>query len=79
MEQQDWIEGLAEIMEVPSENLTSETILAELPQWTSVAVVGFMAICAEKGKAILAKSLGECKSIGDLIDMVESSESIPIE
>lgn len=70
MENNKKIEILEEIFEM--EELKKDTILEELETWDSVAVLSIIAIIdSDFDKVYTASEIRECKTIGDLMNLME--------
>jgi len=69
---QEFREGLAEILEVDASEITSETVLGE-GNWDSLAVVSTIALIDEVyDETVGAEQLSDCKTVGDLESLVSS-------
>lgn len=68
---EDFIEKIAEIMEVEGSSITLNTIFRQACEFDSM--MGFMMICMieeEYGKRISVKDFLACKTIGDLYNYI---------
>jgi acyl carrier protein len=67
MQRQEFMEQLAEILEVPAGSLTGEEKLADMEGWTSIAMVSFIALGDEHfGKTLSPRLFATCETVNDL-------------
>ncbi|HMH02009.1 MAG TPA: phosphopantetheine-binding protein [Terriglobales bacterium] len=72
MEKKDFLLLLDEIMELELGTLTGEEQLKELENWSSLAVVEFIAIVDEKFEfTVSPKKLSEAETVNDLIQLLD--------
>lgn len=70
----EFYEGLAEIMEVEVSELSSEYEFGEA--WDSLAIVSTIALIDEiYDKAVDIQLLQECKTVGDVENLVQTTDS----
>lgn len=63
----EFLNGLAEILEVPQGSLTGEEKLDSLEGWNSMSMVSFIAFADEHfGKTLSPRQFAGCETIGDL-------------
>jgi acyl carrier protein len=68
--------ALEDLLELEPRTVKSENLLADLPGWDSMAVVGCIAMIDETfGVIVPASRLMQCKTVGDLAELVEHCES----
>ena len=72
MELEKFLETLTEIMDT-EENLTLETILADVPEWDSVSMVSFFSFCSVNFPTVkvLPEQIKTAKTVKDLWEIVE--------
>lgn len=67
------LELIAEILDVEKESLTAETILNDLEEWDSIALISFMAMMDDEFDKIVKGSIvKEQKTIADLMALMEA-------
>lgn len=67
MEKQKFLAELAEILEVPAGSLTGQEKLEDLEDWTSVAMVSFIAFADENfDKTLSPRDIAKCDTVDDL-------------
>lgn len=72
MKQSEFIEELEDIMDLESGTLTLDAKLADLEEWTSLAVVGFIAFVDEScGLTLEAQRIKGCETVSDLAQLLE--------
>lgn len=63
---------LEEMMELDEGTLTPETILADLEEWDSIAVISFIALMDEEfNKQIKGSQIKEFKVVADILAVME--------
>jgi acyl carrier protein len=68
--------AMDELLELDVGSVKRDVLLSDLPEWDSMAVVGFIAMVDEKfGIVLSANRLRECKTTTDLAQLVEDSNS----
>jgi acyl carrier protein len=76
MNRKEFIEKIEDIIEVEPGDLTGEEELADLEDWDSLAVMGFIAMVDTNfGMTIEAAKIGECKTVNDLLALVQDKLS----
>lgn len=72
MTQEKKLALLEDMMELEPGSLTPETVLEELEEWDSIALLSFMALMDEEfGKTMTGGSLREMKTVSDLLAVME--------
>lgn len=66
MDKQEFIEKLKENIQTEME-LNENTLLSEIPEWDSLAMLGLLALFDELEVEIGIDELEECKTIGDIL------------
>jgi acyl carrier protein len=65
---QEFLNRLAEVLEMPEGSLTAEQPLADLKSWDSMAVLAFISMLDETlGVHVPAAALAQCKTVADLV------------
>ena len=60
-----------ELLELDTGTLRGNESLEGLENWNSLAVIGFMALANEHNGIIVSpRSISQCKTVNDLIDLV---------
>jgi acyl carrier protein len=71
MKKKDFFLLLDELVEADPGSVTAATVLAELPRWDSLAVIGFIALLDERFSASFpASRIMDCRTAGDLAGLV---------
>lgn len=71
MNKQEFLNRIADVLELPAGSLTGEEQLEALEPWDSMAVLAFIAMVDETlGMQVPAAALAQCKSVADLIGLV---------
>ena len=70
MERDELLRKLEELMDLEPGALTGQESLAELEGWSSLAVIGFIAMADEDGVAVSPSSIAKCKTVGDLVGLI---------
>jgi|DewCreStandDraft_4_1066084.scaffolds.fasta_scaffold175049_2 acyl carrier protein len=70
MERTELLRSLEELMDLEPGTLTGEESLADLAGWSSLAVIGFIALADEQGVAVSPASIAKCKTVDDLLRLV---------
>jgi len=71
MNRQEFIGELETLLEVDPGTLSEDMVLQEIEQWDSMAAIGFIAMADAKLSAVVKpQKLFECRSVGDLIELV---------
>lgn len=59
-------------LELDPNSLTGDEMLADLPEWDSLAVISFIALVDEKlGLAVEGEALAKAKRVADLLALVD--------
>jgi acyl carrier protein len=59
-------------LELEAGSLTGDEVLADLPEWDSLAVISFIALVDEKlGLAVEGEALAKARSVADLLALVD--------
>ena len=67
------IEMLEERMELDAGTLTPETVLSDLEEWDSIAIISFIALMDDEfDKIIKGAVVKEQKTVGDLMALMEA-------
>ena len=67
----EFLNRLSEILEVPPGSLTGDEKLEDLEDWTSMAMVSFIAFAHEHfGKTLSPRLFGTCDTVNDLGKLV---------
>ena len=71
MSHDEFLDQLAEILEVPAGSLTGTEKLEEMEGWTSIAMVSFIALADEHfGKTLSPRLFAGCDTVADLGKLV---------
>jgi acyl carrier protein len=70
MERNESLRSLDELMDLEPGTLTGGEVLAELGGWSSLAVIGFIALADEHGVAVSPVSITKCKTVDELVRLV---------
>ncbi len=70
MERTKLLHDLDELMDLTPGTLAGGERLAELEGWTSLAVVGFLALADEQGVAVSPRSIATCQTVDELLALV---------
>jgi len=71
MNRQQFIGELETLLEVDPGTLSEDMVLQEIEQWDSMAAIGFIAMAdATLSAVVKPQKLFECRSVGDLIELV---------
>jgi acyl carrier protein len=72
MDRIELLNRLGELLELKPGTLKPEDRLQDLEAWDSLAVMGFIALADEHCSVILSpQQLASCKTVGDLIQLVD--------
>ena len=67
----------AEALEVESSSITPETMIADVPEWTSVAWLTIMALLDDRyGVQLEAKEIRGFKTVKDAVDCITSKAGV---
>ena len=67
------LEMLEEMLELDAGTLTPETLLSDLEEWDSIAVISFIALMDDEfDKLVKGKDIKEKETIGDIMDLMEA-------
>lgn len=71
MDTTDFYSKLNELLELPEGTVNGTTRLAELAEWDSLAVIGFIAMAdTEYGATVLPQRIAQCRTAADLCALV---------
>lgn len=70
MEETELLRSLEELMELEVGTLTGEEKLEDLAGWSSLAVIGFIALADEHGRTVSPTVISKCNTVNDLIRLV---------
>jgi acyl carrier protein len=71
MSRAEFLNHLTEILEVPAGSLTGDERMEDLEDWTSMAMVSFIAFAHEHfGKTLSPRQFGACDTVEDLGKLV---------
>lgn len=74
MTKQEFLEKLDEMMLLPPGTLKGPEPLESLDQWTSVALIEFIALAdTNNGVKISPRQLASCTTVADLLDLAKVS------
>lgn len=66
------LELIAEILDVEQESLTPETILSDLEEWDSIALISFMAMMDDEfDKIVKGADVKAQKTVADIMALME--------
>lgn len=67
------LEMLEEMLELDAGTLKPETLLSDLEEWDSIAVISFIALMDDEfDKLVKGKDIKEKETIGDIMDLMEA-------
>ncbi len=69
MTKAEFIEKMAEVLEVSADELKPETELKQFQGWDSTAVINMIVLLDEQGVEIDEEKLPECQTVQDVIDL----------
>jgi acyl carrier protein len=70
MNKQEFLEEIADIIECETSEISFDTVLEDVGEWDSLAVIGFVAMLDEKcDKIIDGELLTEVKTVHDLYSL----------
>ena len=69
MTKAEFVEKMAEVLEVSAEKLQPATELSQFEGWDSTAVINMIVLLDEQGVEIDEEKLPECKTVQDVIDL----------
>ena len=68
---EQFIERMVDVMDI-EEEITADTVLADLDEWDSLSLVSFMAMAnAAYGKKVVPADVKMAKTIADLYELVK--------
>ena len=71
MKKSDFYLALADMLECEPNEISDDTVLADLPTWDSLAVLSFVALAdSQLGVTVEGAKLSGCKTVSDLIALV---------
>lgn len=66
------IELLEDLMDLEAGTLTPDTVLADLDEWDSIALISFIALMDDEfGKVVRGSAVKEQKTVSDLMALME--------
>lgn len=72
MTRDEFLSSLDELVELPSGTLQGSERLDKLEQWTSVAVIGFIALVdTNNGLALSPRQIANCSTVSDLLTLAK--------
>jgi acyl carrier protein len=72
MRTEAFLREIESALELPEGTLKGDELLADIPEWDSLAVISFIAVVDEKlGLAVDGEALAEAQSIADLVALVQ--------
>lgn len=72
MEDVKKLEMLEDMMELDAGTLTAETVLAELEEWDSIALISFIALMDDEfDKIIKGSEIKQMKTVADVMAVME--------
>jgi acyl carrier protein len=67
----EFLKNLEDLIEADPGSLTEGSVLAETPQWDSMAIMGFIAFADEEmGESPSPAAIRNCVTVADLIALV---------
>lgn len=67
MSRAEFLDHLSTILELPSGSLSGDEKLSDLEEWTSLAMIGFIAFGDEQfEKTLSPRQVGACETVKDL-------------
>lgn len=70
MNRLEFVKRIETLLERDAGSIDEQSVLMELPEWDSMAAIGFIAMTdAELGVAVRPQKLFECKTVGDLVGL----------
>jgi acyl carrier protein len=75
MERNELLKSLDELMDLEPGTLTGQESLADLEGWSSLAVIGFIAVADEHGVEVTPGSIAKCKTVDELVRLLGSQTS----
>jgi acyl carrier protein len=73
MDRKKFLGKIEEVIEAESDSLREDTLLADVPEWNSLAIIGFISLMDEEfGKAPNPKDILACVSVADLLSLAEA-------
>ena len=71
MTRQEFVSELETLMEMENGSLAVEMPLQEIAEWDSMSAIGFIAMAdAKLGAVVKPQKLFECRTVGDLVELV---------
>jgi acyl carrier protein len=72
MQAQAFLREIEATLELPEGSLMGTELLADIPEWDSLAVISFIALVDEKlGLAVDGEALANAQSVADLLALVQ--------
>jgi len=70
MQQEEFLNGLDEVLELESGTLRGPELLEDLENWNSVAMLGYIALADTAGRGQLTpRQIRECETVEDLLKL----------
>ena len=74
MTRQEFLEKFEEMLELPPGTLKGPEELETLDQWTSMAMIEFIALAdTNNGAKLSPRQLASCRTVSDLLDLAKVS------
>lgn len=64
------IRKIEEMLELKNGVLSEETMLSEVKEWDSLAVISFIALADDFNKSVSGQDIKGCKTVGDLVKLI---------
>jgi len=72
MTRTEFLKSMDTMLELPEGTLTGSEKLKDLEQWTSMAVVSFIALADENNRVTLSpRQLSNCSTVGELLELAK--------
>ena len=72
MQAEAFLREIESTLELPAGSLKGTELLADIPEWDSLAVISFIALVDEKlGLAVEGEALANADSVADLLALVQ--------
>lgn len=65
------VSEIASIVMVDEDDLKMETLLADFPDWDSLAIAALLSFLDENSTKLEASSLRSAKTVGDIVNIVQ--------
>lgn len=71
MSRDEFLQGLDEILELPTGTLKGPENLDDYPLWDSTAVISFLALAdSHDGRRLSPREIAGCQTVSDLLNLV---------